>query len=107
MLIQTVSFTMLLAIGCLLPIVLGLPAVRKQVRAQVRDSFCPDGALESPTNRLCFKFVNSHKNFFDAEDDCVSLGGHLAVVDSLYTNNFIAGGLVLNFIYRSPYSRTC
>ena len=59
---------------------------------------CPEGTLEAP-NHNCFKFVNERKTFYDAESYCSSLGGHLAVVDSLFTNTFLAGRIKLKILF--------
>lgn len=51
---------------------------------------CPGGTLEA-SNHNCFKLISDRKTFYDAENSCSSLGGHLAVIDSLFTNTFLAG----------------
>ena len=87
---------MLLVAIFFLPTVLALPA-EKQVKIEnlVVSGKCPDGTLESP-NHACFKFINNSKTFFDAETSCVSLGGHLALIDILFTDTFVAREFVIS-----------
>ena len=61
------------------------------IEAQSPAGNCPDGTIEDLNNHKCFKFISNRKTFSDAEDSCYSMGGHLAVVDTMFTNNFLAG----------------
>ena len=65
-----------------------------EIQAQNPVGSCPNGTLEDPNNHVCFKFMIDHKSFSDAENSCYSMGGHLAVVNTMFTNNFLAGELI-------------
>ena len=55
---------------------------------------CPDGTFEA-ANHACFKLINDHKTFSDAEDSCASMGGHLAVINSSFVNSGIASRVLI------------
>ncbi|XP_036008040.1 ladderlectin-like isoform X1 [Fundulus heteroclitus] len=52
-----------------------------------RFNFCPDGWF-SFENR-CFKFINTPMNWFNAEEHCNNLGGHLASVSNPRQYNYL------------------
>jgi hypothetical protein len=52
---------------------------------------CPKGMVQSLSNpTICYSFQSTKKAFFNAEEACIKLKGHLASVHNLYTNIFIA-----------------
>ena len=59
-----------------------------QIEAQNTVTSCPDGALVTSDN-FCFQIVNDYVTFNDAENYCVSIGGHLAVINNGFTNIFL------------------
>ena len=65
---------------------------------------CPDETFEAP-NHECFKFVNNYATFSDAEHSCISMGGHLAVINNSFVNTFIARKLVNNHVRNKVLSR--
>ena len=51
---------------------------------------CPAGAVVSLNNpSICYSLLTSQTEYLNAEQTCVDLGGHLASVDSAFTNTFL------------------
>lgn len=51
---------------------------------------CPTGAVPSlGDGSLCYSFLSSSTEFLNAEQTCVDLGGHLASIDSAFTDTFL------------------
>lgn len=49
---------------------------------------CPNNFILAPNN-LCYKYYDLADTFSLAETKCVNLGGHVASVDSAFTNSFL------------------
>ena len=58
------------------------------------DPVCPNGTVLSPTNNMCYNFVNAPATFSESESFCASLGGHLAAVDSGFVNTFLSSEFI-------------
>jgi regenerating islet-derived protein 4 len=54
-------------------------------------SSCPSGSVSYAPSNSCFKFVTKPAYFFEADEVCVSFGGHLASVESAFVDGFIQG----------------
>uniref|UniRef100_A0A914DUK5 C-type lectin domain-containing protein n=1 Tax=Acrobeloides nanus TaxID=290746 RepID=A0A914DUK5_9BILA len=52
---------------------------------------CPSGSINYPSTNSCFKFVTKPSYFFEADEACLSIGGHLASVESGFADGFIQG----------------
>lgn len=57
---------------------------------------CPQNAIKSNDGKTCFSFHTNAIDFYGAESSCVSQGGHLAFVDSAFTNSFLLRELYIN-----------
>ena len=53
-------------------------------------TICPNGAVPSLNDAtICYSFLSSSTEFLNAEQTCVDLGGHLASIDSAFTDTFL------------------
>uniref|UniRef100_A0A914R3K8 C-type lectin domain-containing protein n=1 Tax=Panagrolaimus davidi TaxID=227884 RepID=A0A914R3K8_9BILA len=51
---------------------------------------CPTGSVPALNdNTLCYSFLSSSTEYLNAEQLCVDLGGHLASIDSAFTDTFL------------------
>uniref|UniRef100_A0A914EFD0 C-type lectin domain-containing protein n=1 Tax=Acrobeloides nanus TaxID=290746 RepID=A0A914EFD0_9BILA len=50
---------------------------------------CPEGTIEGLTPDVCYFFSVTKAVWDDAENECISYGGHLASVGSAFENNFL------------------
>ena len=52
---------------------------------------CPSGSITYLNTNSCFKFITKPAYFFEADETCVSLGGHLASVVNSFEDGFLQG----------------
>lgn len=50
---------------------------------------CPQGAIQGLVDDECFTLGQSAIGWYDAEEECVRQNGHLASVDSAFSNAFL------------------
>ncbi|WKY03844.1 hypothetical protein Q1695_005082 [Nippostrongylus brasiliensis] len=59
---------------------------------------CPQGTIYHPEFERCYKFSSDKKYFYAAEDDCMSIGGHLVSIGNAFENTMLIETAVSNNI---------
>jgi len=52
-------------------------------------AMCPAGTIQGPNRNFCFTYRSEPTFWFDAEEYCISRGGHLASVSGFLANEFV------------------
>lgn len=63
---------------------------------------CPSGAIDGTDPKICYKFYGSNvytTDFYTAEENCVSINGHLASVSDAFTNANLASKIIKKNIF--------
>lgn len=50
---------------------------------------CPTGAVQGLTSEECYVYRSGQASWYQAEEDCVTMNGHLATVCNGFTNSFL------------------
>ncbi|KAH7709964.1 Protein CLEC-53 [Aphelenchoides avenae] len=50
---------------------------------------CPAGSVQSPLSDVCYAYVKDAVSWYDAENDCVQRGGHLASSTNAFVNSVL------------------
>lgn len=51
---------------------------------------CPIGAIQGLDPNTCYFYRTEPSSWYDAEEECVQLNGHLASVSNAFVNSFIS-----------------
>jgi regenerating islet-derived protein 4 len=52
---------------------------------------CPVGYIDSLDGSRCYKVMVGATNWFTAEKQCATLGGHLSSIGDVFTNKYLRG----------------
>lgn len=67
---------------------------------------CPPKAIRSLDNKFCYIFNSTLSDFYGAESVCILRGGHLAYIDSAFTNAAVGGKFVLKCVFDTNCKKT-